>query len=159
MGQRIRALTDSEATLARQAFGDAIRLETVRLIGWPFARAFVAGRWFRRDWIVWPSRALVDDFTTAALGAQAVLVHELTHVWQSQRGVNLLFAKLKAGDSPASYAYAADETCLWQELNIEQQAMVMEHRFLAQRGLHTPASRGFYDALCPFADPDQSIKT
>ena len=54
MGFFIRALTQAEAALAREAFGAALRLDTVRLIGWPFRRAFVAGRWFGRDWIVWP---------------------------------------------------------------------------------------------------------
>lgn len=154
MGRLIRALTDGEAALAREAFGEAIRLDKVRLIGWPFARAFVAGRWFGRDWIVWPARALVEDFSSAALGVQGVLVHELTHVWQAQQGVNLLFAKLKAGDSIASYIYVADATCHWDALNIEQQAMIMEHRFHALRGLRAPASTVFYDAVCPFSDTD-----
>lgn len=152
MERLIRALTDGEAALAREAFGEAIRLDTVRLIGWPFARAFVAGRWFGRDWIVWPARALAQDFASAGLGVQGVLVHELTHVWQAQQGVNLLFAKLKAGDSIASYSYVADATCRWDALNIEQQAMVMEHRFHARRGVKTPAATAFYDAVCPFSD-------
>ncbi len=155
MGRLLRALTDGEAALAREAFGDAVRLDTVRLIGWPFARAFVAGRWFGRDWIVWPARALVEDFASAALGVQGVLVHELTHVWQAQQGVNLLFAKLKAGDSIASYTYDTDDTCRWEGLNIEQQAMLVEHRFHARRGLTAPASLGFYDAVCPFEVSDR----
>lgn len=159
MGPRVRALTPGEAALAREAFGDALRLGRVRLIGWPFNRAFVAGRWFGRDWIVWPHRALVEDFTAASARVQGVLVHELTHVWQAQQGVNLLMAKLKAGDRAASYAYVADDGCRWSALNIEQQAMVMEHRFHARRGGCTPGDRDFYDRVCPFDAPEPPTGT
>ena len=150
MGSIVRALTPAEAALARAAFGAALRLDTVRLIGWPFRRAFVAGRWFGRDWIVWPRRDLIADFTAASVRAQGVLIHELTHIWQAQQGVNLLWAKLKAGDTAASYAYEAVATCRWDDLNIEQQAMVMEHRFHRQGGRIAPGSAAFYAAVCPF---------
>lgn len=151
MARTVRPLTEGEIALACEAFGAAIRLETVRLIAWPFARAFVAGRWFGRDWIVWPRRSLTDDFATAPVRLQGVLIHELTHVWQAQNGVRLLWAKLKAGDRPDSYAYPLDPDCRWSSLNIEQQAMVMEHRFRRSRGLTTPADAQFYDTVCPFA--------
>lgn len=150
MGSFVRALTEAEKSLAQEAFGAAIDLAPVRLIGWPFRRAFVAGRWFGRDWIVWPQAQLVADFTAAPVRMQGVLIHELTHVWQAQQGVNLLFAKLKAGDTPASYAYRVEPTCRWDALNIEQQAMVMEHRFHCRRGRRTPGDRTFYDTVCPF---------
>nr|WP_316628404.1 hypothetical protein [uncultured Brevundimonas sp.] len=150
MGPIVRALTQAEAGLAREAFGGALRLDTVRLIAWPFQRAFVAGRWFGRDWIVWPHRSLVADFAAASAQVQGVLIHELTHVWQAQQGVNLLWAKLKAGDTAASYAYDPFATHRWEALNIEQQAMVMEHRFHGLRGRSTPGSPAFYAALCPF---------
>jgi hypothetical protein len=150
VGSVIRTLTEAEQRLAREAFGAELQLNTIRLIVWPFRRAFVAGRWFGRDWIVWPHRELVEDFATASSRMQGVLVHELTHVWQAQQGVNLLFAKLKAGDSAASYAYEPRPDCRWDALNIEQQAMVMEHRFHCLRGNRTPGDRAFYDAICPF---------
>ncbi|MDQ1153609.1 hypothetical protein [Brevundimonas sp. SORGH_AS_0993] len=161
MGSFVRALTPAEAALAREAFGGALRLVRIRLIGWPFARAFVAGRWFGRDWIVWPRRSLVADFAEASSQVQGVLVHELTHVWQAQQGVNLLIAKLKAGDRPASYAYVADDGCRWAGLNIEQQAMVMEHRFHARRSGCAPAELAFYDRLCPFdaSEPPMGLET
>ncbi|WP_295173810.1 hypothetical protein [uncultured Brevundimonas sp.] len=150
MGSFVRALTEAEKSLAREAFGAAIDLGPVRLIGWPFRRAFVAGRGFERDWIVWPQAQLVADFTLTSERMQGVLIHELTHVWQAQQGVNLLFAKLKAGDTPASYAYRVEPTCRWDALNIEQQAMVMEHRFHCRRGRPTPGDMTFYDTVCPF---------
>ena len=148
----IRGLTSAERDLASGVFGDAILFETVRFLKspWPFDRAFVAGRWFGRDWIVWPGRGLATDFAVAPLSVQAVFIHELVHVWQAQCGVNLLAAKLRAGDSAASYRYPTDDGCDWCGLNIEQQAMMVEHRFRLSRGGAVPAPVTFYASRLPF---------
>lgn len=145
----IRALTPGERTLALEAFGDALDLDAIRFLPAPFSRAFVPGLWFGRAWIVWPHRTLPQDFTGAALKLQAVLIHELTHVWQAQQGVNLLTGKIRAGDRPASYEYPVGMDCSWGALNIEQQAMVVEHRFRLIRGGRVPAPAEFYDRVCP----------
>ena len=147
----IRPLTPGETGLAREAFGEHLRPSTVRFLAspWPFDRAFVPGRWFGREWIVWPARTLPPDIADAPLRAQAVLIHELTHVWQAQQGVNLLTGKLRAGDRPASYEYPVGMDCEWGGLNIEQQAMVVEHRFRLLRGGEVPAPAEFYDRVCP----------
>lgn len=147
---KLRPLTPGEVELAREAFGSAVALESVRLVAWPFRRAFVPGRWFARDWIVWPHRSLRDDLSVALVGLQGVLVHELTHVWQAQQGVNLLLAKLRAGDRAASYAYPTGPECRWDALNIEQQAMVMEHHFHCRRGGRALGTDTFYARICPF---------
>lgn len=147
----IRGLTAGETALARQAFGAALGLAAVRFLPspWPFDRAFVAGRWFGRDWVVWPSGTLPRDIAAAPLRLQATLIHELTHVWQAQQGVNLLTGKLRAGDRPSSYDYPVGMDCAWGALNIEQQAMVVEDRFRLTRGQRTPGDRAFYDRVCP----------
>lgn len=151
----IRALTPGETALAHEAFDAELVPATVRFLRspWPFDRAFVAGRWFGRDWIVWPGRSLPSDISLAPLRYQAVLVHELTHVWQAQQGVNLMTGKLRAGDRPSSYEYPVGMDCAWSDLNIEQQAMVVEHRFRLSRGQRTPADRAFYDRVCPINAP------
>lgn len=148
---RVRALTPNEVELAVEVFGDALRLETVRVLRtpWPFTRAFVPGRWFWREWILWPSERYESDMAVAPLPVQATFIHEMVHVWQAQKGVNLLFAKLKAGDTADSYRYEVNDDCFWDGLNIEQQAMVVEHRFRLSRGLRVPADRAFYDRVCP----------
>ena len=155
----IRALTPGERALAVGVFGGALDLDPVRLIGspWPFDRAFVPGTLAGLQWIVWPGRGLAEDMAVAPLSVQATLIHELVHVWQAQNGVNLLFGKLKAGDGAAAYAYRPHEDCLWDGLNIEQQAMVVEHRFRLSRGLATPGDQAFYDRVCPFAGGGASI--
>jgi hypothetical protein len=147
----IRVLTDGERALADEAFGDSLAMESIRFMKspWPFDRAFVAGRWFAREWIVWPRRTLPADIAQASLRLQATFIHELTHVWQAQQGVNLLTGKLRAGDRPSSYEYPVGMDCGWADLNIEQQAMVVEHRFLLFRGQKTPGDQAFYDRVCP----------
>ena len=150
-GAVIRPLTPGETELAREAFGDALRSDSIRILPAPrpFDRAFVPGRWFGREWIVWPVRTLPPDIAAAPVGLQALLIHELTHVWQAQQGVNLLTGKLKAGDRIDSYEYPVGMDCTWEGLNIEQQAMVVEHRFRLSRGQRTPADQAFYDRVCP----------
>lgn len=150
-GAVIRPLTPGEVELAREAFGDALRCDSIRLLSapWPFNRAFVPGRWFGREWIVWPGRTLPADIAAAPLKSRATLIHELTHVWQAQQGVNLLTGKIRAGDRPASYAYPTGMDCDWGTLNIEQQAMVVEHRFRLLNGGAVPATSEFYDRVCP----------
>lgn len=147
----IRALTEGERALAAEVFADDLKLDDIRILPapWPLTRAFVPGRWFGRDWIVWPRRTLVDDIAAADLNRQATLIHELVHVWQAQQGVNLLTGKLRAGDGKAAYVYAVSDDCSWAGLNIEQQAMMVEHRFRLSRGATVPADRAFYDRVCP----------
>ena len=155
----IRCLTSGEKALARGSFGEALRLDSIRFLGspWPFDRAFVPGRVLGRDWIIWPGGRLSADLSTAPLAVQAVLIHELVHVWQAQQGVNLLTGKLKAGDRPSAYEYPVGMDCEWGRLNIEQQAMVVEHRFRLSRGGRAPAASDFYDRLCPFGPETKSL--
>lgn len=156
----MRRLTEGERRLARSVFGEALQLDAVRLIGspWPFDRAFVPGTIFGRQWIVWPGPGLADNVSVGPVSLQATLIHELVHVWQAQSGVNLLFGKLKAGDGPRAYGYAASDDCDWRGLNIEQQAMVVEHRFRRQRGFSTPGDDAFYARVCPFPGPEEAIE-
>lgn len=146
----MRGLTEGERRLARGEFGEALDLDRVRLAGtpWPFDRAFVPGRWFGRDWILWPGRGLPKDFAAAPVSVQTVFIHELVHVWQAQQGVNLLAGKIRAGDGPSAYGYPK-APCGWDQLNIEQQAMAVEHRFKAGRGLRVPEQAALYGGLCP----------
>jgi hypothetical protein len=137
----VRRLTPGERALAEEVFGRALDAERVRILSIPaWRRAFVPGARL----IVWPAASLPADFAAAPLQLQAAFVHELAHVWQAQRGVGLLRAKLKAGDGPAAYAYDLAAQPDFRELNIEQQAMVVEHAFLASRGAPTPHAAARY---------------
>jgi len=154
----VRSLTPGETLMAREMFGDALDPAPVRIWAQPFGfnRIFVAGRWFGRDWIVWPKDSLLPDYAApdAPLAKAATLIHELVHVWQAQQGVNLAFAKLKAGDGPQCYAYEIGEATTWYGLNIEQQAMAVEDEFRRRRSGRTELAEGLsaaYRRICPFA--------
>lgn len=140
----LRRLTAAERALAREMFGAGLDLERVRLFALPvWRRAFVAsGRL-----MVWPAAAASCDFGEAPLAVQAMFVHELTHVWQAQRGVFLPLAKLRAGDSARAYAYDLSGGPEFGDLNIEQQAMVVEHAFLSRRGHAAPHPPELYAAI------------
>jgi hypothetical protein len=132
----IRPLTKGERALGAEMFGPGLDTGRVRILAVPvWNRAFVAGPGL----IVWPAATCPPDFSASdvPLRRQAVFVHELTHVWQAQNGVALLLAKIRAGDSDAAYAYDLDGPP-FPAMNIEQQAMVVEHAFLASRGGETP---------------------
>jgi hypothetical protein len=141
-----RRLTAAERGLAEEVFGwglDAGRVRVLALPVWP--RAFVAGPGL----IVWPAAEAPEDFGAAPLAVQAVFVHELTHVWQAQNGVGLLAAKLRCGDTAAAYAYDLSGGPDFATLNIEQQAMVVQHAFLASRGARTPHPAQVYAVYAP----------
>ena len=131
----VRALTQPEKALARSIFGEAIDLDRVRIRRspwWPFQprNAIMAP-----DGDIWchPRGPLWRDcYASAGLSMQALFVHEMVHVWQAQNGVILPLAKLRAGDSDAAYRYDLDRQS-FPEMNIEQQARVVEHDFVLQR--------------------------
>lgn len=154
---RARRLTAGETRLAGETFGPALDAARVRIWSAPVGRGwglrpFVPGGW------LWPGRTLVvypwdlarRDFSDGSLWEQSVFVHELTHAWQSQRGVNLLWAKLRAGDRPGAYTYRLTEGCRWEAFNIEQQAMIVQHDFLRRRGRPAPHAASAYRAVLPF---------
>jgi len=143
-----RRLTAGERGFAAEMFGAGLDAGRVRIFAVPlWDRAFVAGPGL----IVWPAATVLADFASAEapLRVQAVFVHELTHVWQAQHGVSLILAKIKAGDSDASYQYDLLGGREFTAMNIEQQAMVVEHAFVASRGGETPHPADLYAAASP----------
>jgi hypothetical protein len=163
---RLRRLSPGERALAAEVFGPGLDAARVRVwscppLAWTTRRPFCAGGWLLpgRTLLVYPPRLARADFAEAALGEQGVFVHELTHACQSQQGVNLLLAKLRAGDSAAAYAYQLTPDCRWEGFNIEQQAMMVQHDFLRRRGRAAPHPEEAYLAVLPFSSlPSDSLQ-
>jgi hypothetical protein len=146
-----RRLTEEERALAAEVFGDALDPAPVRVLALPASwpdRAFVPGRAFGRSWIVYPRAQARRDFSTGPLWSQATFVHELVHVWQAQAGVWLPWAKLRAGDGRRAYRYGLDGRP-FASLNIEQQAMAVEHAFRLSRGGTAPFEAAAYQGWLP----------
>jgi len=130
-----RPLTSGEVELARSMFGDAIDYPRVRLVRrrwWPLQpRGIVMAPsgniHFHPDSELWR-----DDFALAALSLQGLFVHEMTHVWQSQRHGRFYLPLMR--HPFCRYSYQLVEGQHFAGYGLEQQAEIVRHRFLADRG-------------------------
>lgn len=145
-----RSLTTGEIALVRSVFGDAIDHARVRLVRgkwWPFhppgaAMAPMGNIHFHPDRGGWS-----DDFANEPLGRQAFFIHEMTHVWQAQAKGR--FYLLLMRHPFCRYDYVLTPGKPFERYGIEQQAEIVTHRFLANRGatIASPPPRD----LLPFA--------
>ena len=79
--------------------------------------------WFHPDGGLWRA-----DFAKAPARLQAFLIHELTHVWQHQQGLCLLVRRHPF----CRYDYRIVPGRPLRRYGIEQQAMIVEHAFMAR---------------------------
>jgi hypothetical protein len=145
-----RSLTSGEIALAWSIFGEAIDYARVRLIKgkwWPFhppgmAMAPMGDIYFHPRRGGWS-----DDFASEPLGRQAFFIHEMTHVWQAQTKGHFYLMLMR--HPFCRYGYALEPDKPFNRYGIEQQAEIVAHRFLADRGatVASPPPR----ELLPFA--------
>jgi hypothetical protein len=134
-----RSLTPGEVELARSIFGDAVDYSKVRLVRgkwWPFhprnaAMAPMGNIWFHPVGGGWS-----DDFSKEPLSRQGFFIHEMTHVWQAQKGGRFYLPLMRHPFCP--YAYRLQPGKPFERYGIEQQAEIVTHRFLADRGALLP---------------------
>lgn len=131
-----RRLTDGERALAASVFGEALDTRRLRVVtGAPTG-----------GWAVVLIRLMVFPVAVADFAAQPPLirawfVHELTHAWQFQTRplwtlmswFRLLLTGGYIGGGGYRYVLPID----WPRLNLEQQAEVVEHRYLFSLGIRT----------------------
>ncbi|MBA16485.1 MAG: vgr related protein [Sphingomonas sp.] len=131
-----RALTPGEIALARTVFGDAIDYDHAKIVNrkWAFFQpknvtmAPLGTIHFN------PASGLYrDDFTDAPLHLQGLFIHEMVHVWQHQQGIFLPIARHPF----CRYEYNIDPGRPFHRYGIEQQAEIVRHAFLKQRGVIT----------------------
>jgi hypothetical protein len=130
-----RALTEGEIALVGSMFGHAINCAPVRVR--------------RRKWFpLQPRNTLMapmghvhfhpasswyrDDFATASLDLQALFLHEMTHVWQTQRRGRWYLIACRPFSS--RYDYALKPGWPLVRYGIEQQGEIVRHAFLLRRG-------------------------
>jgi len=134
-GER-RNLTEGEITLGRTLFADEIAWPRVRIFQAPATLGFGAMVPLGRT-IVFSRWRAARDFACAPLDDQGWFVHELTHVWQAACGVVLAHAKLGAIGKRA-YVYAPKKGLKLDAYNIERQAEIVRHLYLARAGAEWP---------------------
>ena len=114
-------------------FGDAIDYDQVRIAQrkWAFFQP--------RETVMAPTGAIHfhpagsryrEDFATAALSDQGLFIHEMTHVWQHQKGIILPIARHPF----CRYSYAVKPGQPLERYGIEQQAEIVRHAFLLRAG-------------------------
>jgi hypothetical protein len=147
----VRSLTPGEVALARSIFGGAIDYSRVRLVRgkwWPFhprnaAMAPMGNIWFHPVGGGWS-----EDFSKEPLSRQGFFIHEMTHVWQAQTGGRFYLPLMR--HPFCRYEYRLDPGKPFRRYGIEQQAEIVRHRFLADRG--APVTTVPPRELLPFAD-------
>jgi hypothetical protein len=126
-----RGLTEGEIALGRSIFADEI--------AWPRVRIFQAPRLGfgamvpRGRTIVFSRWRAAKDFSAASADERGWFVHELMHVWQAARGKTLALAKLGAIGA-AAYRYVPKPKAKLKHYNIERQAEIARHLYLARIG-------------------------
>lgn len=146
-----RSLTQAECALAASLFGDAIMLGTVEIRHRPWW-------WFQpRNVIMAPrghihfhpkGRSYRSCFATTDLPHQALFLHEMTHVWQHQSGINLLLRRHPF----CRYEYDFEPGRPFRHYGLEQQAEIVKHVFLMRRGQPVPGKPPLaaLEAILPF---------
>ena len=145
-----RPLTAGEIALARSMFGDAIDYSRVRLVRrkwWPFqprgtAMAPTGNIHFHPHGHLWS-----EDFAAEPLHRQGMFIHEMTHVWQAQTRGRFYLPLMR--HPFCRYSYTLEDGRPFGRYGLEQQAEIVRHRFLADRG--SPVAVVPPVSLLPFA--------
>ena len=146
-----RPLTKPETDLARSVFGTAIDYAPVRIVQkkWAFFQP--------RDTVMAPTGSIHfhpqgtlyrDDFAAASITDQGLFIHEMTHIWQHQKGIVLPLKRHPF----CRYDYAIRPGLPLNRYGIEQQAEIVRQTFLLRCGCSVtgapPLDR--YESILPF---------
>ncbi|MDB5698181.1 MAG: hypothetical protein JWN69_985 [Alphaproteobacteria bacterium] len=148
-----RPLTQGERALARSIFGDAIDYAPVRI---------KRRRWFPlqpRHIVMAPtghihvhpaSEQWSEDYSNEPLRMQALFLHELTHVWQSQMCGKYYLPLMR--HPFCRYSYRLKPGRRFKDYGLEQQAEIVRHLFLLRNGASVIGAPplAMLEALVPF---------
>ncbi|WP_395001131.1 vgr related protein [Sphingomonas sp.] len=134
-----RSLTPGEIELARTIFADAVDYAAVRLVHrpwWPLqprsiVMAPTGNIHFHPKGSTWS-----DDFARDTLAAQGLLIHEMTHVWQAQTRGRYYLPLMR--HPFCRYSYQIEPGRPFGRYGLEQQAEIVRHLFLTERGVILP---------------------
>jgi hypothetical protein len=136
-----RPLTDGERALAASLFGDAIDQNAVTIRHskwWPFQprNTLMAPCGHLH---VHPQSALwSEDYSREGLSLQALLLHELTHVWQAQQRGKYYLPLMR--HPFCRYDYAVKPGWPLERYGLEQQGEIVRHTFLLRKGFIFPGA-------------------
>jgi len=128
---KIRALKPDEIALFPQSFTDAIDIESVRFIFRAHNPLAAKKILVRGNQIFWPNCPL--DFTQDSVDKQALLMHELCHVWQYHTRRLTAFRYLTR-PKHWTYHYGFDRAKSFDDYPIEKQADLLQDWYLMNMG-------------------------
>jgi hypothetical protein len=146
-----RALTAAEISLASSVFGTAIDYTKVKVHNRKYAFFQPRNVTMAPNGELWfhPKGGLYcDDFCTRHADEQGLFIHEMTHVWQRQKGIFLPLARHPF----CRYSYSLKPGWPLERYGIEQQAEIVRHAFLLRQGRTVKGAPGIeqYQSVLPF---------
>lgn len=125
----LRLLTQGEIKLARTVFENSIEYHKV----WIHHGSYLPFGLQNKDTAMTPNGELYfrswyqNDFSVADLPSKHLFIHELSHVWQRERGMNVIARGLISW--AVSYRYRLDGRPL-RSYPMEQQAQIIADHFI-----------------------------
>ncbi len=140
-----RPLTRGERAMLEPIFRDGIAYDKVRVIHAAFPLQPSGVYMTPRGHVYAPGELFRDDFSSRELRSveRAVFVHEMTHVWQHENGMDLIgqgvieFTKYR-GQYEKAYPYMLETGRDLVEFGMEQQASIVEDYYLITIGHDSP---------------------
>jgi hypothetical protein len=147
-----RALTPEECRLVEEVFGSSFDTEPVRIHRVRWWRFQPRNVLMAPDGHLWchPDGPLYREcYASAPIGMQALFVHEMTHVWQAQRGGRWYLPLMR--HPFCRYVYTLKPGKPFARYGIEQQAEIVADAFLLSRGVPRPGKPALeaYRAMLP----------
>lgn len=139
VGRQARGLTEGEKALARSIYHGAIDLDRVEVRRWkwfPFQPRRVAMAPMGHLHFHPAGDLYRDDFSLAPPDLRGLFLHELCHVWQTQRGVFLPLRRHMF----CHYDYAIRPGWRLDRYGLEQQAEIVRHTYLLREGYTVPGA-------------------
>lgn len=128
----LRLLAPGEIVLARSVFRNSITWHKV----WIHRDSYLPFGLQNKNVAMAPNGEIYlrnhyrDDFSKASIALQHIFIHELAHVWQRERGMNV---RLRGAFSwAANYEYVLDRRFL-NEYPLEQQAQIIADYFILDK--------------------------
>lgn len=131
--ESLRLLKLGEIALARTVFGSSIVYPRVWIHNASYFPFKLQGRntamspngeLYFRDWYF-------DDFSTRSFQYQHLFIHEMSHVWQYQRGIWVRMRGLVSGFVSYEYSFEKNKNLL--DYRLEQQAQIIADFFLLRK--------------------------
>jgi len=150
-----RSMTEGEKILAKTVYTDAIDYKKVKIFNesWTFLQP--TDRAMAPNGNIYYAKGNADysrDFSAKKnIHKQATFIHELAHVWQHQKGVNVIVNGIFQRDY--DYLPLTSKTKFYK-LGIEEQAQLIRDYFYLLNGYHNAKwpPINIYRQVIPFVD-------